>query len=183
MFFEKVKGEKSMRLFIGIKAGCPHYLAALQEQLKRVGRGRFTRPENLHITLKFLGEQPTSAVAGICEAIVEAGGEPFALEIGGARIFNRSGILSADVLGETDKLGALAQRLETALAERGYPREKRPYRPHITLARQFQPSGDIGGIPPGQRRFAADEVILFESRREDGRLVYAPLFSYRLKGR
>jgi len=172
-----------MRLFIGIKAGCGEYLAALQEQLKRAGRGRFTRPENLHITLKFLGEHPPSAVAEICEAIAEAGGEPFELEIGGARVFNRNGILSADVLGETHKLGALAQRLEAALEKRGYPRETRPYKPHITLARDFRPDGDIGGIPPGQRRFTVDEVILFESRREEGRLVYAPLYSYRLRRR
>ena len=104
----------------------------------------------------------------ICAAIAEAGGEPFELEIGGARMFNRSGILSADVLGETHKLGALAQRLEAALEKRGYPRESRPYKPHITLARDFRPDGDIGGIPPGQRRFTVDEVILFESRREEG---------------
>jgi 2'-5' RNA ligase len=172
-----------MRLFIGIKAGCAEYLAALQEQLKNAGRGRFTRPENLHITLKFLGEQPPSAVAGICEAIAEAGGEPFELEIGGARVFNRSGILSADVLGETEKLTALAQRLETVLAGHGYPRETRAYKPHITLAREFQPCGNIAGTPTGRRHFTVDEVILFESRREEGRLVYAPLYTYRLQER
>jgi 2'-5' RNA ligase len=97
-----------MRLFIGIKIGCSEYLAALTEQLRQAGRGRFTRPENLHITLKFLGEQLPSSVKEICTAISDAGGEPFTLEIGGARIFNRSGILSADVMGETGKLAALA---------------------------------------------------------------------------
>ena len=172
-----------MRLFIGIKAGCVEYLAGLQEQLRQAGRGRFTRPENLHITLKFLGEQPPSAVKGICAAIAEASGETLTLEIGGARIMGRSGILSADVLGETDKLTALAGRLEAALERLGVAREARPYRAHITLARDFRPHGDISGMPPGERRFVADEVVLFESRRETGRLVYAPLFSHKLRGR
>jgi 2'-5' RNA ligase len=171
-----------MRLFIGIKTGCGEYLAALQDRMRKAGRGRFTHADNLHITVKFLGELPPSAVKGICEAITEAGGEPFKLEIGGARIFNRSGILSADVLGQTDKLAALNGRLETALEKRGYSREIRPFKAHITLARDFQPHGDLGGIPDGQRGFAVDEVILFESRRENGRLVYVPLFTHRLGG-
>jgi 2'-5' RNA ligase len=91
--------------------------------------------------------------------------------------------LSADVLGETDKLAALAERLEAALERWGYARETRPFKAHITLARDFQPRGDIGGLPAGERRFTVDEVILFESRRENGRLVYAPLFAHALAGR
>jgi 2'-5' RNA ligase len=75
-----------MRLFIGIRAGCAEYLAALMEQLHQAGRGRFTRPENLHITLKFLGEQSPSVVKKICAAIAEAGGEAFTLEIGRAHL-------------------------------------------------------------------------------------------------
>ena len=129
-----------MRLFIGIKTGCGEYLATLQEQLKRAGRGRFTRPENLHITLKFLGEHPPAAVPEICAAIAEAGGEPFELEIGGARMFNRSGILSADVLG---------RRTLAALAS-GWRRwrgctQVTPYK-HIT-PRDFG-GRRHGGIPP-----------------------------------
>ncbi len=171
-----------MRLFIGIKTGCEDYLTALQDELKTLGRGRFTHPDNLHITLKFLGEQPPNKIQGICEAIAEAGGEPFALEVGGARMFNRSGILAADVLGDTNKLSALAARLDAALERRGYLRESRPFKAHITLARDFVPHGDIGGIPQKRCAFSVDEVVLFESRRENGRLVYVPLFAHRLGG-
>ena len=171
-----------MRLFIGIKTGCEDHLTALQDALKTLGRGRFTHPDNLHITLKFLGEQLPKKMQGICEAIAEAGGELFALEVGGARMFNRSGILAVDVLGDTNKLAALAARLDAALERRGYPRESRPFKAHITLARDFEPRGDIGGIPQKRCAFSVDEVVLFESRRENGRLVYVPLFAHRLGG-
>lgn len=170
-----------MRLFIGIKMGCKAYLTALQDRLKTLGRGRFTRPDNLHITLKFLGELPPDKVSGLCKAIAEAGGEKFMLEVGGARMFNRNGILAADVTAGADKLAALAARLETALEKRGIPRETRPFRAHITLARDFQPSGGLSGVPQQRCAFTVDEVILFESRRENGRLVYVPLFAHRLE--
>ena len=171
-----------MRLFIGIKTGCEAHISALQDELKKLGRGRFTRSDNLHITLKFLGELPPDRVSGLCEAIAAAGGAPFTLEIGGARMFNRSGILSADVLGETDSLAALAERLEAALEKQGIPRETRPFRAHITLARDYEPHGDLSGVPQRRCSFDVDEVILFESRRENGRLTYAPLYRYRLGG-
>jgi hypothetical protein len=38
-------------------------------------------------------------------------------------------------------------------------------------------------LPAGERRFVVNEVILFESRRESGRLVYVPLFSHKLAAR
>jgi 2'-5' RNA ligase len=171
-----------MRLFIGIRAGCREYIGALQEQLGHAGRGRFTRTDNLHITLRFLGELPTGAVPGLCAAIAEAGGGALTLEVGGARMMGKNGIAIAEVMGDTDALAALANRLEAALENRGYARETRPFRAHITLVRDYAPRGDIGGIPAGLRRFTADEVVLFESRREQGQLVYAPLFAHRLEG-
>ena len=73
-----------------------------------------------------------------------------------------------------------AEALDAALAKRGYPGETRPFRAHVTLARDYRPTGEIGGVVPQPCAFTVDEVILFESRREDGRLVYAPLYEYRL---
>ena len=174
-----------MRLFIGIKAGCGQQLAALQDELKRMGRGRFTRAKNLHITIRFLGELPPSSIPALCDAIVEAGGTEFELECGGVRLFNRGGIVSADVSGDIRQLCALHERLESALEKRGYARDVRAYRPHITLARDFKASGDapVEGIPYESGRFTVSDVVLFESRREGGRLVYAPLYAHGLQKR
>ncbi len=171
-----------MRLFIGIRAGCVRYLVSLQQMLKKAGKGNFTLPENLHLTLKFLGEVPSSRVAELREAITEAGGSAFPVECLGMFMMDRGGIVSTRVGGDTAALSALAARLEDALEKRGFERELRPFKPHITLARNFHAleREDVASMTQKGCRFKAEEVVLFESRRENGRLVYAPLFAYPL---
>lgn len=170
-----------MRVFIGIKAGCADYLTALQHQLKEKGRGSFTARDNLHITLRFLGEVAPQKVGAISDAVIQAGGEAFTLTCGGLHVM-RKGLVVAEVGGETDKLLALQGRIEAALETLGFERESRPYRPHITLARNYRGKA-VPSVPSPQNgcRFLADETILFESRRENGRLVYVPLFRHRLE--
>jgi len=173
-----------MRVFIGIKTGCERYLSSLQNELKKAGTGNFTDAGNLHITLRFLGEVPPSRLRDICEAVSEAGGAAFLLECRGVRAFHKSGIVFAEVGGELLMLAGAYARLEAALEKRGFAREARAFRPHITLARNFRADGglDIASIPYGGCGFKVEEVILFESRRTGGRLVYTPLFAHRLGG-
>ena len=169
-----------MRVFIGIKAGCADYLTALQQQLKEKGRGNFTARDNLHITLKFLGEVAPHKVNAISDAITQAGGEAFTLTCGGLHVM-RKGLVVAEVSGETDKLFALQSRIEAALEILGFEKESRPYRPHITLARNYRGETPAVLAPQDGCSFLADETILFESRRENGRLVYVPLFRHSLE--
>lgn len=91
-------------------------------------------------------------------------------------------IVSVKVGGEQNKLSALYQSLEAALEKCGFEAEKRSFKPYITLARRFRPFGafDVAVIPATRKEFQVDEVILFESTREAGKLVYKPLFSHRL---
>ena len=169
-----------MRIFIGIKAGCADYLTALQQQLKEKGRGNFTARDNLHITLKFLGEVAPQKVNAISDAITQAGGEAFSLTCGGLHVM-RKGLVVAEVGGETDKLFVLQSRIEAALEKLGFEKESRPYRPHITLARNYRGEAPAALAPQDGCSFLADETILFESRRENGRLKYVPLFRHRLE--
>jgi 2'-5' RNA ligase len=172
-----------MRLFIGIQAGCGKYLGSLQQMLKKAGKGNLTLPENLHLTLRFLGEVSPSRLDDLREAIAEAGGTPFTIECLGMFMMGKGGIVSARVGGEVDALSALVNRLESALEKRGFEREARPFHPHITLARNFHAlaGDDVASMTHRGCRFKAAEVILFESRREAGRLVYAPLYRHPLK--
>lgn len=171
-----------MRLFIGIRAGCVKYLSSLQQMLKKAGSGNFTLTENLHITLKFLGEVPSSRLKDLREAIAEAGGSAFTLECQGMHMMGKGGIVSARVGGDLDVLSALAARLEDTLEKRGFEREARPYHPHITLVRNFHAlqGDDVASMAHKGCRFKVQEVVLFESRREGGKLVYAPLFTHPL---
>jgi 2'-5' RNA ligase len=171
-----------MRLFIGIKTGCEDYLTALQGELKKCGRGNFTHAENTHLTLKFLGEVPPFRIQDISEAMKDVAASSFTLECRGVKLFGKNGIVSAEVGGDLTPLISLAAKLDEALEKIGFARETRSFKPHITLAREFRafPGCDISSIPHGSRRFTIDEMILFESAREAGRLVYVPMYRQRL---
>lgn len=170
-----------MRLFIGVKTGCEPQLAALSQELKKLGRGNFTREENLHMTLKFLGDVPPSKVGAVSDAIAHAKPGVFTLWCEGLQTFGRD-IISAKVGGELKKLSALHQSLETSLERCGFEAEQRVFKPHITLVRAFRPFGafDLSSISSVRKDFEVNEVILFESTREEGKLVYKPLFTHRL---
>lgn len=171
-----------MRLFIGIRAGCIKYLGSLQQMLKKAGKGNLTLSENLHITLKFLGEVSPSRLPDLREAIIEAGGSSFSLECLGMSMMGKGGIVSARLGGDLEALSTLAVRVENAVVKRGFEREVRSFHPHITLARNFHAleGDDIAAMARKGCRFKVEEVILFESRREGGKLVYAPLFTHPL---
>lgn len=170
-----------MRLFIGIKTGCENYLTALQDELKKCGKGNFTHAGNLHLTLKFLGEIPPIRVKEISDAMARIKAQPFALELRGVMMFSR-GIVSAEVGGSLGSLSALAGKLEDALESIGFPKESRSFKQHITLVREFRPEPgcDIAAIPHGSRKFTAGEMILFESARIEGKLTYVPIYRQRL---
>jgi len=170
-----------MRLFIGMKTGCEEYLLLLQQELKKLGKGSFTRKDNLHMTLKFLGGVPYGMVEELCDAISETQKDTLKLTCEGLQVFGRD-IISVKVGGERDKLSALHDRLELALEKRGFAKEKRRFCPHITLARQFfSPQGyDIASVTTRRVEFQVDKVVLFESTREAGELVYKPVFISKL---
>ena len=171
-----------MRLFIGIKTGCENTLLLYQQALLKLGSGNITDVHNLHVTLKFLGELPPGAIKKIAEAMDETESNVFWLECGGVIPLGKSGIIAAKVGGDIKTLSLLHERLETALEKRGFEKESRRYWPHITLARKFRAfdGADIRKIENGTNRFKVKEMILFESKRIEGRLVYEPLYTKKL---
>lgn len=171
-----------MRLFIGIKTCCEDYLASLQQELRNLGKGSFTHAVNLHLTLKFLGEVPPFRISDISQALKRVKAQPFSLECRGIKMFGKAGIVSAQVGGDLAALSSLASELEDALEITGFARDTRPFRPHITLAREFCAfsGGSIESIPHETRSFTVEEIILFESTRQNGRLVYLPVYSQKL---
>jgi len=82
---------------------------------------------------------------------------------------------------ESPALRALASSLRRALKEAGYPVDDKPFRPHITLARQAR-FASPPRIEPPALSMTADQIILMESKRIDGRLVYVPRFRKTLLG-
>ena len=115
-------------------------LGAVQDGLRRAThvRLRWVRPEGIHITLKFLGGVEAARVGEI-ERALAAAIEPFEARVRPARLagFGGSGlrVVWVGLEGDIDRLAGLAERVDAALVPVGFPRERRPFAPHLTLAR------------------------------------------------
>ncbi len=120
--------------------------------------------DNLHLTLKFLGEVDNTEIPEVCHVIenVASEFEPFELVFSGTGGFpeiDRPKILYAGVNDESGSLCRLVSQLETELAELRFKREPRDYRPHLTLGRTRS----------GSRR-ASEEVVQRLKAQRDARL-------------
>ncbi|HWP39405.1 MAG TPA: RNA 2',3'-cyclic phosphodiesterase [Tepidisphaeraceae bacterium] len=145
-----------MRLFIAIELPPEvrqHLLRVGQSLKAQMGKASFTREQNLHITLKFLGEVQDRQLTKLTESLslVRAGGtiEIFARQI---ECFPDRGpvrIVAAGFGGDLQAIGGLHRAIEQRCQHLGFERETRAYRPHVTLARA-RPT-----LPPEAREQAA----------------------------
>ena len=142
------------------------------------------KPENIHLTLKFLGEVPPAREGAIREAMAEAvaGTLPFPLRVGACGVFpgeQSPRVLWVGLRAGGPEAAALAARLERACAARGFPREDRPFKAHLTLGRVRAPRG----LEATMRRLrahveedlgetAVERIVLFESTLHPAGAIY-----------
>jgi 2'-5' RNA ligase len=133
-----------MRLFLAIELAEPvrRHLVKLAERFRPIARASYVRPENLHLTLKFLGQVPDERVKEICDAlelIPKAG--PFELAVDRVECFPERGRVRVIGMGMVPppQLLTLVNRIEATCKPLGFPLEGRPYTAHITLARAREP--------------------------------------------
>lgn len=130
-----------MRLFVAIELAdeVRKRLRHVQDTLKRPrDRIKWVRPELMHVTLKFLGEVTDADAVGDAVEAAASRTERFALAINGCGCFPVKGPVRAMWAGVTEPTGTLArcvEEIEAELETIGFPRERRPFSPHITLAR------------------------------------------------
>lgn len=96
-------------------------------------------PDNIHLTLAFLGVREAAGRSCIDAAAAQVQGQPFTIEIDRLGCWARSGILWAGMRQAPDGLHALVQSLNDRLAACDYRPEDRPYLPHMTLVRGMRP--------------------------------------------
>ena len=182
-----------MRLFIGIEfpERVIAALAAAQSELRGNSvRGRFKRRENFHLTLKFLGEVPSADVALLTAPLtaVAAAAGPFAIGLGKVGQFGSGSPVRTvwvDAAGDLGRLQDLQGRVEQALVPLGFPAERRPWRPHVTLAQDVVP---VPAAPPwsayqvDDRPFTVTEYALILSEEIDHRRLYTPIARFPLQG-
>ncbi|MBF0517416.1 MAG: RNA 2',3'-cyclic phosphodiesterase [Nitrospirae bacterium] len=110
------------------------------DTLKHTRSGvRWVRPENLHLTVKFLGDTDDASIVTIAAALNELSGKcaPFQIELRQISAF--SSLKRPDVIWigvtKSPELGALAAGIEQKLSLIGFKKEDRPYSAHLTIAR------------------------------------------------
>ncbi|MFH1262894.1 MAG: RNA 2',3'-cyclic phosphodiesterase [Pseudomonadota bacterium] len=160
-------------------------------------RLRWSPATNVHLTLKFLGATPDDQVPAILRALESAVHEvePFPLTPKGIGAFPPRGlprVVWLGLEGEVDRLRELAEAVEKALNPLGFPRENRPFSPHLTIARAPRSGSDrrIGEILQSLsnldslsfRPFPVEKVTLIESRLGTPHSVYLPLGSLKFRG-
>jgi 2'-5' RNA ligase len=152
-------------------------------------RVSWTKPENLHLTLKFLGNVDESRVEDIGKTIESSIADlpGFSLELADTGVFPSMRKPKVLWIGVTDRgrsLSVVAQQIERHLALIGFPKEGRDFSPHLTIGRVRQNDIsrevaeahlDLGFEPVG---FGVDRVGLYESRLTASGPIYSEFRSY-----
>ena len=170
--------DNCMRLFIAIyfNNDTRLRLLALRDELRsRSERGNFSLPENLHLTLAFLGECNATQAATVKAVMDTVSFEPFDIQIERIGRFKRDG---GDIwwagLYESKPLLDLQRTLTDKLIAAGFTLEKREYKPHITLGREVVTDAASWQIEPFGEMVSA--IDLMKSERIGGKLTYAAIY-------
>jgi 2'-5' RNA ligase len=156
------------------------YARAVDVATSLAPRWRWTRAENLHVTIRFLGHLELERAERIAERVEAKRPHAFAVQLGGVDAFKRGKL--ASVLWAGLELGVedvtrLAQLVDAECAREGLEQEKRVYRPHMTLARARERTGaPIPRVdPPALPPWRVEELVLYQSRLRPTGPVYEPL--------
>jgi 2'-5' RNA ligase len=165
-----------------------------QQVLQRDGiRLRWVRPENVHLTLRFLGDISPENIPAIRDAMQRSVSrrEPFFLNISEIGVFpglQKPRVMWLGLQGRLDLLDELFRDLSAFLAEQGIPLEKRPFKGHLTIGRV---KGKLDRetlrlalsrpVPFKTDDFVVDSICLFKSDLTPGGAVYTPLVKAKIK--
>lgn len=187
--------EKKLRLFLAfeIPDTLRTKLAALEKYLARYKvKGRFVKPESMHVTLKFLGWCEPDMPERLQSAMEKVAAESPAMHLTatGLGVFpneNRPRVLWTGLAGDSGHVVALANRVEDATEQLGFEREKRPFHPHLTLARfktRVSPKALRQALEQWDghefESFRVEDVVLFRSHLGSGGAKYEALERFSL---
>jgi len=181
-----------MRLFIAaqIKDENKKIISEIQKQYKAQSvKGTFTRIENYHLTLKFLGEVEKELISKIIFVMDRTAEESasFIFTSGNTDCFYKTegATLFLGVDNGAENLWKLSALLEEELQKSGFKKEDKVFTPHITLGRRIKFKNDFKIIAKEidlpKITFDCNAITLMESFMEKGVLCYNPLYSVKLQ--
>jgi len=164
----------------------------IKEHAKRVreavsdAAASWSRPENIHLTMKFFGNVDQAKTPLISEVLARVAKEfsPVKIAVGGTGVFprpSRPQVLWIGIDDRTDALAKLQKRLEDECAREGFPQEDRAFRPHLTIARIRKPQ-NANRLAEAHLRFEfarveliLNELVLFRSELSPKGSRYTPI--------
>jgi 2'-5' RNA ligase len=130
------------RCFVAVDIDDPSLKASFaraQELILATGADvKAVEEENIHITLKFLGEIPETRTTQVAELVKGIAFKPFTLDFHGVGVFpnpSRPSVVWAGVQGDASEMLTVFTELEKGLKALGFEPERRPFQPHVTLCR------------------------------------------------
>lgn len=192
-----MSADETIRSFVAIELP-PEIRAWCQASMERARRKlgpaapavRWVHPEGIHLTLKFLGAVPATLVPVLIERLqAELAGQPtLDLAVGKLGVFpgiKAPRVIWLATLGNLAALSECQRRVESATVPLGFPGEKRPFQPHLTLGRVRETAtpeerATIGGLPAGwpsetNPPFLVTSASLMQSRLGPGGARYSRL--------
>ncbi len=159
------------------------------ERLRGAGaKVKWVKTENLHVTLKFLGDVEEAEIHRVCRAVEGAVADlpPFDVEVRGAGAFpdtRRPRNVWLGIAEGAGQVGELHGRIEAALEELGFPREARRFQPHLTIGRIRRGGPGVaelgeliaqnGDLEIGRARLT--EAVVYSSRLAPSGPIYEAL--------
>jgi 2'-5' RNA ligase len=177
---------EAVRAFVAgeLPVAAPQALAEAEDALRAaIPDGvRWVDPSALHLTLKFCGDVPEARIPELARRCASRSTrvDPFEIRIAGLGAFpsaREARVIWAGIVDGARELGRLARGLDLAAARVGVERDRRPYRPHLTLGRLREPRPiPIERLtPPKEIAFRAQEIVLFSSRLSPRGAQHSPL--------
>lgn len=167
-----------MRLFIAINFpdAVKDSLESAVKTLRKQGvKASWSRRENFHLTLEFLGE--VKRAAPVITAMERVKAQKFSLRFTDSGRFRREG---GDIfwlgVARSEPLMRLQAGLHRALQREGLRLEERPYRPHLTLARRLRDQGETVLTAPILNEVPVTGISLMRSDRVEGKVQYTELY-------
>ncbi len=167
----------------------------IQERLKSYRLPvRWVKPENVHLTLKFLGEISLSTIDGIAEVIEDTVRDfsPLILFTKGLGVFpgiKKPRVIWIGISGDIKPLSEIQANLETNLEIKGFAKENRPFKSHLTLGRvkdDIHPENLIDILRSfsdfSSEPFEAGELVLYKSELNPSGALYTKLQTVYLDG-
>jgi 2'-5' RNA ligase len=185
-----------MRTFIAIEipSEIKAALASLQNEMRRAGADvSWTRPENIHLTLKFLGEVDERRIGEIEKVCADMAAEfqPFTLSLNETGVFpnaRQPRVLWAGLAGEIEKAVEMQRRLDEGLALIGFEREEKEFHPHLTIGRvkSNKKTREMLSLAGAHQvpalSFVVAELVLMKSELHPAGARYTPLAKASLRG-